>query len=540
MRRCTFILCLSAVFAAISSRGQPSPPAPDLVLWPAGVKPYTQIKDFTTNGCEVIEGCAIPGTRRLLRFHIFTRNQGTADLILGAPQGNPLFEYASCHGHYHFRNFVMARLFDSNNVPVASAAKIGFCLLDDAPWDPNASPQPIYHCGFQGIQRGWDDFYWANLACQFIDITGLAGGEYTLELEVDPDNQLHESNEHNNIIRLPTVIPEPCGEPVANDNFDAATPITDARVLLHGSSTCASVEPGEAGVVEQIGLGRSVWFRWVAPFTGATTISTDGSTFNTVLGVYTGDALDALTIIGEDDNGGYGYNARVRFTATNGSPYRIKVDGYLGVGGDYTLNIIPSTNDHFQNCAPLVGPAGLVRDYNLSATAQPGEPAHAGNRAIHSIWFCWLAPFTGPVTFDTSIIAGASFDTVLAVYTGANLAALTMVATNDNYAAPWVTSRVTFNAVSNTLYRIAVDGRGSTAGITILRWGPPLRLTTSNISSDDLQLSVFGAPGDPYAIETSHDLKEWAIWKRMFNTNGTLLLNDSITPPRRFYRLYLE
>jgi hypothetical protein len=535
------VMSFAAVLAAsVSLAAETSLPAPDLVLWPAGVKPYTQIKEFTTNGCEVLEGCAIPGTRRLLRFHIFTRNQGTADLVLGAPQGNPLFEYASCHGHYHFRNFVIARLFDSNNLQVASAAKIGFCLLDDARWDPNAPTQPIYHCQFQGIQRGWDDFYWANLACQFIDITGLPGGEYTLELEVDPDNRLHESNKNNNIIRLPTVIPEPCGEPVANDNFDAPTQITDARVLLQSSSSCASLEPGEVGIPFEE-LGRSVWFRWVAPFTGPTAISTDGSTFNTLLSVYTGDALNALTIIGEDDNGGYGYNALVRFNATNGTAYRIKVDGYLGVGGDYTLNIIPSTNDHFQNCAPLVGAAGLIRDYNLSATAQPGEPAHAGNRAIHSIWFCWIAPFTGPVTFDTSIIAGAYFDTVLAVYTGVNLTALTVVATNDNYAAPWVTSRVTFNAVSNTLYRIAVDGRGGAVGITILRWGPPLRLATSNISNDDLQLSVLGAPGDQYAIETSDDLKQWSVWKRPFNTNGTTFLHAPFTTvPQQFYRLYLE
>src|SRR5688572_26259376 len=176
--------CLAALLgAAGSTRGQT--PAPDLVLWAAGVSPYTQTKTFETNTCEVIEGCAASGTRRLLRFHIYTRNQGSADLVLGPPENNPLYEYAECHGHYHFHNFVMARLFDSNNFPVAAAAKIGFCIRDSEPWRPDAAPQYRYDCEFQGMQPGWGDLYWGNITCQYIDITGLAGGEYTLELEID-------------------------------------------------------------------------------------------------------------------------------------------------------------------------------------------------------------------------------------------------------------------------------------------------------------------------------------------------------------------
>lgn len=534
MRFFAAVLFLDAVLAAsLSSLAQTPVPAPDLVLWHVAVKPFTQTRSFETNSCDVIEGCMASGTRRLLRFHIETRNQGSADLVLGAPEGNPHFEYAECHGHYHFHNFVMARLFDSNNLPVAAAAKIGFCLEDSHQWDPNAAAQPRFNCEFQGMQRGWADYYWANLACQYIDITGVPGGEYVLELEIDPENYLPESNENNNLIRLPVVLPGPC-EPVANDNFDAPAPITAARAKIFGNSNCATPEPGEAAIVD--GLGRSVWFRWVAPFTGHVMISSDGTTFNSVIGVYTGDALDALATIGESDDGGTGYNGLVRFVATNGAVYRIKIDGNRGGGGDYTLNIMPSTNDHFRDCAPLLGPVGLIRDYSVYATAEPGEPPHAGNLARRSLWYCWTAPFTGPVTFDTT---GTFFDTVLAVYIGSSLSALTLVAGNDNSEPPWITSRVTFNAISNTVYRIAIDGRHGFVGMVILRWGPPLRLSVSN-TTNTLQLSTTGAPGDQYAIETSPDLQHWTLWHRAFNTNGTLLLNDSLSTTQRFYRFYLE
>ena len=534
MRAFIFTCLLFAVFAPADFLNAQTPsPLPDLILWHVAIKPFTQTKSFASNSCEVIEGCMSADTHRLLRFNIETRNQGSADLILGPPENNPLFEYAPCHGHYHFRNFVIARLFDSNDVSVATGSKIGFCLTDSYRWDTNASPQSLYHCGFQGIQRGWADDYAANLSCQYIDITDVPAGEYTLELEVDPDNRLSEGNEDNNIVRVPVILPGPCNAPVPNDTFESASPITSARAQLFGNSNCATTDPGEAPIIGS--LGRSVWFRWTAPFNGQAMISTDGTTFDSVLGVYTGPSPQDLAKIGENDDGGYGHNALVRFETIATTVYRVKVDGYQGVGGDYTLNIIPGNNDNFQSCAPLPGAVGLIRDYTIYATAEFGEPAHADNAAIHSLWYCWTAPFTGPVTFDTD---GSLFDTVLAVYTGSSLSALTRVAANDNYQPPWTTSRLTFNATSNTLYRVAVDGRNSSVGMLILRWGPPFRLRANNA----LQLNLSGAVGDHYAIETSPNLQSWAPWKRLFNTNGTVTVSEPFSnpPSQRFYRAYLE
>src|SRR6185503_12974062 len=186
--------------------------APDLVISAFALKPFTQTRTFT-GGCEVIEGCATPGTRRLLRFNLETRNQGTADLVLGDPQGNPLFEYAECHGHFHFARYCIARLLDSAGGAVTSDYKIGFCLEDTVRWDMNASPNELYNCDFQGLQRGWADVYHANLACQHLDITDTPAGDYILEITVDPDNLLSESNEGNNVVRVPVTLPAPCLQP---------------------------------------------------------------------------------------------------------------------------------------------------------------------------------------------------------------------------------------------------------------------------------------------------------------------------------------
>ncbi|MCP4890142.1 MAG: hypothetical protein GY904_26510, partial [Planctomycetaceae bacterium] len=49
---------------------------------------------------------------------------------------------------------------------------------------------------------GWTDVYTRGLANQWIDITGIPDGEYWLEVVVDPESQLLESDETNNVTRI--------------------------------------------------------------------------------------------------------------------------------------------------------------------------------------------------------------------------------------------------------------------------------------------------------------------------------------------------
>ena len=54
--------------------------------------------------------------------------------------------------------------------------------------------------------------------------------------------------------------------------------------------------------------------------------------------------------------------------------------------------------------------------------------------------------------------AGSGFDTVLAVYTGSSVGALTAVVKNDDESATVRTSKLTFTATAGVTYRIAIDG----------------------------------------------------------------------------------
>ncbi|MBP7140464.1 MAG: S8 family serine peptidase [Opitutaceae bacterium] len=124
-------------------------------------------------------------------------------------------------------------------------------------------------------------------------------------------------------------------------------------------------------------------------------------------------------------------------------------------------------NDDFAARARLQGELVQVRASSAGAGAEPGEPGHAGFVPQATLWWSWTAPVSGQVNVDTQ---GSAFDTVLAVYSGGELAALVPVASNDN-ASNSVTSSVTFTAQAGTTYQIAAGGKSSAGGLLLLNLG---------------------------------------------------------------------
>jgi hypothetical protein len=495
----------------------------------------------------VIEGCALPGPRRFLIFTTQSRNIGNADIILGSPIGNTNFTYQSCHRHYHFNEFADYRLVNSAGLPAAIGKKVGFCLLDSGRWDPLASTQPRYDCDNQGIQAGWYDVYTADLPCQWVDITDVPPGNYLLEVEANPAGRLLESTRTNNIARTSVVIDAPCnGLPPANDSFANAIVLNGRLGTAFSSTGCATPEPGEPNHASpSVDAVNSVWFRWMAPYSGNVVMTTEGSTLDTVMAVYRGTDVASLTSVGSngrnDDDGTktpVQITSRVLFAVTNGVVYNIAVAGYLTAEGGVALNINPGSNDVFAAALVLTGATGNVSCRNTTARRETGEPIHAGVLGTNSVWFCWQAPASGLVRFDTE---GSNFDTLLAVYTGTRVTNLIAVA-SDNDSGTNKTSRVSFQAVAGTNYWIAVDGVNGQCGFVRLNWGAPSSGPRFNsivrLPSGDKQLQLIGQIGQQYRIQTSSDLAGWSDWLRVTNLTGALQFTDpaSNNAARRFYR----
>src|SRR5439155_1354738 len=78
---------------------------------------------------------------------------------------------------------------------------------------------------------------------------------------------------------------------------------------------------------------------------GVFTLDTAGSSFDTLLAVYTGDAVGSLTLVASNDDNitcddsTHGFHtSRVRFNARGGTVYHIAVDGLSGTAGDIVLS----------------------------------------------------------------------------------------------------------------------------------------------------------------------------------------------------------
>ena len=124
--------------------------------------------------------------------------------------------------------------------------------------------------------------------------------------------------------------------PPANDTFANAQVVTGASGTTTGSTVHAAKEPGEPNHGGNAG-GGSIWYRWTAPSAGTATFTTCGSGFDTVLGAYTGTAVNSLTALaGNDDS--CGVQSSVSFAVTAGVTYRVAVDGYDNARGAVTLN----------------------------------------------------------------------------------------------------------------------------------------------------------------------------------------------------------
>jgi hypothetical protein len=333
--------------------------------------------------------------------------------------------------------------------------------------------------------------------------------------------------------------------PPANDFFTNRIALTGASVSLMATNTAATREPGEPNHADKIG-GASVWWTWTAPTNGTVTLGTGGSDFDTLLAVYTGNAISNLIPVASNDD--YtGLQSRLTFIAAAGGAYQFAVDGFNKAMGTISLSlalapsgpIAPPANDAFANRTGLSGPNVTAGGSNIGATKEAGEPNHADSSGGASVWWTWTASASGSVTITTT---NSDFNTVLAVYSGSSVSALSPVASNDD-DAPNVTSRLAFTAVAGGVYQIAVDGFGGAFGnITLNVSSASAPIPALQINHSGSNVIVFWPTwASDFLLESSTNLPPGAAWFPLTNgvvsVGGSFVRTNTLSAPRSFYRL---
>ena len=144
------------------------------------------------------------------------------------------------------------------------------------------------------------------------------------------------------------------------DDFASSTAVSGASGRREGSNVGASIESGEPNHAGNSG-GASVWWTWTAPAAGEVTFDTYGSSFDTLLAVYTGTSLNRLIEVASNDDIDDSPQSEVSFAAERGQAYHVAVDGYGGASGAIALNWWS---------ASMAGPAAPLREQVFDAAGK--------------------------------------------------------------------------------------------------------------------------------------------------------------------------
>lgn len=138
---------------------------------------------YVEDNCLVAEQCVSGyGYRDVVRFDTEIHNLGQKAYFLGTPsQDNEQFTWNNCHNHFHFENYAEYLIYDAAGQKIPGGFKNGFCVMDLA--CPSGDQQ--FTCDLMGISPGCLDRYWAELECQWIDVTDLPDGMYTLVTRIN-------------------------------------------------------------------------------------------------------------------------------------------------------------------------------------------------------------------------------------------------------------------------------------------------------------------------------------------------------------------
>jgi kumamolisin len=276
----------------------------------------------------------------------------------------------------------------------------------------------------------------------FLGTTGVTLGGTTAAFNVVSDSQLTIAVPQG-ALTGPIAVTGPQGvptvstsnfmvvSPIPNDNFANATQISGPSGTISGDNSGATREPGEPEITGNPG-GSSIWYVWTASFTGPITFTTFGSSFNTLLGVYTGTNVAALTLVTSDDDYGNTPASSVTFSATAGVQYYIAVDGYNGATGSVVLNWSrDSSLPVVTGFTPAAGPIGTT----LTISGSDFTGATVASLGTTSLDFTVVSDTEITAIVPAGSVTGLiSVGNLLGTVNSANQFTVTAAPSNDTFA----------------------------------------------------------------------------------------------------------
>ena len=189
-------------------------------------------------------------------------------------ESRALMEFANDgHDHWHIQGVMLYQMW-SDDGQTRRGTKVGFCFLDSRRmFGTTPRTYGMSTCGgpndtdnLMGLSVGWGDDYPASFAFQWIDISALPPGDYTVQARADEQDWYVESDEINNCAWSRVRITESDGpvDVLAEGRDCVAPPASSARVERqygtnrYETSAAASEDAFAPGVaVAYVATGRN-------------------------------------------------------------------------------------------------------------------------------------------------------------------------------------------------------------------------------------------------------------------------------------------
>ncbi len=241
-----------------------------------------------------------------------------------------------------------------------------------------------------------------------------------------------------------------------------------------GCTTLATVDGASTCGQATYAPGPDIWYAYTPSCSQNVVIDTIGSDYDTVLSIHSDcpDLNNTNTIACNDDAGGaFGQDSMASVNVIAGTRYLIRVSGYNGASGSYTLRIneFPVTPSNNSCSTPVtVASNGTYTATTCAATTDGPATGACGPNMSKDVWYRFTPATGGTLSLDT---CGSSFDTMLAVYPGATCpgGALGEIACNDDAGpngpcANTLRSFLNVGVTAGIPYMIRVGGYGNSAG----------------------------------------------------------------------------
>lgn len=242
---------------------------------------------------------------------------------------------------------------------------------------------------------------------------------------------------------------------LVSDAFTSATAISSTPYMDAQSIGLATNEANDPVLPCATGQGfNTVWYQVTPAASGRMLVSTRGSSYDTVLAVWTG-AQGSLTNQACNDNFN-GIQSEVQMEVNAGTAYFIEVASPSAVpSGTLVLSVFQPVQDDF-NGAVTLAPQPSTVSLDTSTTGissdDPAIPACSLGPGSNTVWYQFTPSVSGPVSIDTF---SSTYDTTLAVWMGAR-GALTPVACNDDTAGGQQ-SQVDLALTAGTTYYVEIS-----------------------------------------------------------------------------------